>query len=183
MFISNHIDKDNLKKFSSLSIFSGIMMVIAGLLAIINPWAGSVGFVLFIGSMFLIMALLSAFITIKAHNRSLGAWLKVFVLLISGILLIVLPQLGVAVIALLLALYFFMDAFAGIAWGFELRPLRGWLFSILNGFLSFILGALIIYNWPSSSVVIVGVIIGISFILDGIVFIYLGILSKKGYYE
>ncbi len=183
MFISNHIDKEKLKKFSSLSIFSGVMMMIAGGLAIANPWAGSVGFVLFIASMFLVMALFFAFITLKAHNKSLGAWLKVFLLLISGILLLILPGLGVATIAILFALYFFMDAFGSLALGFEMRPLKGWGSSVVNGLLSLFLGIIMIYDWPLSSVVVVGIIIGVSFIMDGLFFVYLGILSKKGHYE
>ena len=183
MFISNHIDRDNLKKFSSLSIFSGIIMIIAGGLAIVNPWAGSMGFVLFIASMFLVMAFFVAFITLKAHNKSLGAWLKVFLLLITGLLLLILPGLGVATLAILFALYFFIDAFASLGLGFEMRPLKGWISSVINGILSLFLGIIMIYNWPFSSVVVVGIIIGVSFIMDGLFFVYLGMLSKKGYHE
>ena len=72
MFISKQIDKEKLKEFSNLSIISGILMAIAGFLAILNPLAGSVAFVLFLGAMFIASGIIQAYITFKAHQNSFG---------------------------------------------------------------------------------------------------------------
>jgi len=180
MFITNRIDKEKLKEFSTLSIISGILMVLAGILAIINPLAGSLAFVLFLGALFVAAGLVQAWITFKAHQKSAGAWFKVIMLLITGILLLIWPASGIAAVAILFAAYFFMDAFASFQMALDLKPLKGWGIALLNGVLSFILGIVMILGWPFSAPFTVGIIVGVSFLMDGIVLIYLGFLGKKG---
>ena len=183
MFITNKIDKEKLKEFSTLSIISGIIMAIAGILAIINPVAGSLAFVLFLGALFLASGLVQAWITFKAHQKSAGAWFKVIMLLITGILLLIWPASGIAAVAILLAAYFFIDSFASFQMALDLKPLKGWWIGALNGVLSFILGIIMIIGWPFTAPFTVGVIVGVSFLMDGIVLVYLGFLAKKGHYD
>ncbi len=183
MFISNRIDKEKLKEFSTLSIISGLLMIGAGILSITNPLAGSLTFIIFLGTMFITGSIIQAVITFKAHQKSLGAWFKVFLLFVTGILLLLWPLSGIAAFSLLLAAYFFMDAFASFGVALDLRPLKGWGMAAANGILSLILGIIMVLNWPINSAYILGVIIGISFLMDGIVFLYLGILSKKGAHD
>jgi uncharacterized membrane protein HdeD (DUF308 family) len=183
MFITNNIDKEKLKEFSTLSIISGIIMTIAGLLAITNPVAGSLAFVLFLGAIFTASGIIQAFVTFKAHQKSLGAWFKVIMLLVTGILLLIWPADGIAAVAILFSAYFFIDAFASFQMALDLKPLKGWWLALLNGMLSFLLAVVMIVGWPFSSPFVVGVIVGVSFVMDGIVLIYLGILSKKGAHD
>jgi len=183
MFISNRIDKEKLKEFSTLSIISGIIMAIAGILAIINPVAGSLAFIIFLGALFLAAGLVQAWTTFKAHQKSAGAWFKVLMLIITGILLLIWPVSGIAAVAILLAAYFFIDAFASFQMGLDLKPLKGWWIAVVNGVLSFILGIIMIIGWPFSAPFTVGIIVGVSFLMDGIVLIYLGWLSKKGAHD
>ncbi len=183
MFITNNIDKEKLKEFSTLSIISGIILAIAGLLAIIHPIAGSLAFVIFLGALFIAVGLVQAYTTFKAHQKSAGAWFKVIMLLITGILLLRWPGSGIAALAILFAAYFFFDAFASFQMGLDLKPLKGWWIAVLNGSLSFILGIIMIIGWPFSAVWTVGIIVGVSFLMDGLVLIYLGYLAKKGHYD
>ncbi len=183
MFITNNIDKEKLKEFSTLSIISGIIMAIAGILAIIHPVAGSLAFVIFLGALFIAAGIVEAYTTFKAHQKSAGAWFKVFLLLITGILLLIWPVSGIAAVAILLAAYFFIDSFASFQMGLDLKPLKGWWIAVLNGVLSFILGIIMIIGWPFTAPFTVGIIVGVSFLMDGIVLIYLGYLAKKGHYD
>ena len=183
MFILNNIDKEKLKEFSTMSIITGILMVLSGFFAIINPVAGSVAFVIFIGALFISSGIIQGYITFKAHQKSLGAWFKVFLLLVTGVLLLIWPASGIAAVAILFAAYFFMDAFASFGMALDLRPLKGWGLAALNGMLSFLLGIIMLVNWPFSSALTVGIIVGISFLMDGFVLIYLGWLSKKGLHD
>jgi uncharacterized membrane protein HdeD (DUF308 family) len=182
MFV-NRIDKEKLKEFSTLSIVAGILIAIAGILAITNPLAGSFAFVIFLGALFTATGLIQLYTTFKAHIKSLSAWFKALMILITGILLLIWPKEGVAAVAILFAAYFFFDAFASIGVALDLKPLKGWWVSLLNGILSFILGIIMIFGWPFSSPFTVGIIVGVSFLMDGIVLIYLGWMAKKGAYD
>ena len=182
MFVNN-IDKEKLREFSTLSIISGIIMIIGGILAIIKPVAGSLAFVIFLGALFIAMGLIQGFTTLKAHRKSISAWFKAIMLLITGVLLLKWLDSGIAAVAILFAAYFFVDAFASFGVGLDLKPLKGWWLSILNGSLSFILGIIMIIGWPFSAPFTVGIIVGVSFLMDGFVLIYLGYLAKKGHYN
>ncbi|GAB6046046.1 hypothetical protein JCM11957_16450 [Caminibacter profundus] len=183
MFITNNIDKEKLKEFSTPSIIAGIITAIAGMLAIINPVAGSIAFIIFLGALFISSSIVQAYITFKAHNKSAGAWFKVLMLLITGILLLIWPASGIAAVAIIFAAYFFIDAFASFQMAFDLKPLKGWWMPIINGVFSFILGIIMLMNWPFSAPFTVGIIVGVSFLMDGIVLVYLGWLAKKGVYD
>jgi len=183
MFVLNNIDKEKLKEFSTMSMISGFLMVLAGLFAIINPLAGSVAFVIFLGAMFISSSIIQGYITFKAHQKSLGAWFKVFLLFVTGVLLLIWPGSGVAAVAILFASYFFMDAFASFGMALDLRPLKGWGMAAINGLLSLLLGIVMLVGWPFNAPFTVGIIVGISFLMDGFVLIYLGWLSKKGAHE
>jgi uncharacterized membrane protein HdeD (DUF308 family) len=183
MFITNNIDKEKLKEFSTLSIITGVIMVIAGFLAIIHPVAGSLAFIWLLGALFISSGLVQAYITFKAHKKSAGAWFKVLMLLITGILLIIWPGSGIAAVAILFAAYFFVDAFASFQMALDLKPLKGWWMPLVNGVLSFILGIVMLIGWPFSAPFTVGIIVGVSFLMDGIVLIYLGAMAKKGAYD
>jgi uncharacterized membrane protein HdeD (DUF308 family) len=183
MFITNNIEKEKLKEFSTLSIITGILLAIAGFLAIIHPVAGSLAFVIFLGALFISVGIVQAWITFKAHQKSLGAWFKVLMLLITGILLLIWPVSGIAAVAILFAAYFFVDSFASFQMALDLKPLKGWWMAILNGILSFVLGIIMIIGWPFSAPLMVGIVVGVSFLMDGFVLIFLGFLGKKGAYD
>ena len=183
MFVLNNIDKEKLKEFSTMSIITGVLMALAGILAIANPLAGSVAFVVFLGALFISGAIIQGYITFKAHQKSLGAWFKVFLLFVTGVLLLIWPGSGIAAVAILFAAYFFMDAFASFGMALDLRPLKGWGLAALNGMLSLLLGIIMLIGWPFNAPYTVGIIVGVSFLMDGLVLVYLGWLSKKGLHD
>jgi len=178
MFI-NRFDNDILKEFSTLSIISGILFIIAGGLAVIQPAVGSIGIVFFLGGLFIAVGVIKAYLAFKAHNKSAGAIFKAFILILTGVLLFVYPIAGTAALAILLSVYFFIDGFASLFMAGELKPISGWWIQGLNGFLDFLLGILMIIGWPFSSIFTVGIIVGVSFIFDGLVMTYLGVMAKK----
>jgi uncharacterized membrane protein HdeD (DUF308 family) len=178
MFI-NRFDNDLLKEFSTLSIISGILFIIAGAVAIIYPVVGSISIVFVIATLFIIAGIVKSYLAFKAHNNSAGAFFKAVILLLTGVLLFVYPVAGTATLAILLAVYFFIDGFSTLYMAFEFKPLKGWWLQLLNGVLSLLLGVLMIIDWPFSSLITVGIIVGISFIFDGVFMTYTGFLAKK----
>jgi uncharacterized membrane protein HdeD (DUF308 family) len=174
----NLIDQEKLKEFRQLSVITGLLVAVAGLLSIINPLAGSLSFVIFMGSLFLVTGIIQGVITFKAHQKSLGAWFKVLMIVVTGILLLIYPVAGVSAMALLFGAYFFVDAFSSFSMALDLKPLKGWGLALANGMLSFLLGVITLTGWPANSPFIVGIVVGVSFLMDGIVLIYLGLSAK-----
>ena len=179
MIIFNKIDEDIFKQYSNLSIISGVLFLLAGGLAITQPVIGGLSFVWLLASLFIVVGFFKGYFVSKSHKSSAGAWFKVMGLILSGILLFIFPVIGAATIAMLLSFYFFFDGFSSVFMGFEFRPMSGWWLSLLNGFVSILLAMIILIKWPFSSLEIVGILVGISFVFDAVVMIYLGIMARR----
>jgi len=70
-----------------------------------------------------------------------------------------------------------MDAFAGFFFAFELHPLKGWGWMLFNGIISLIIAIIFLIGWPLNNLWLVGLFIGISIFMDGLVLLIMGIAA------
>jgi len=178
--MKNDLIKNNsLKQFKTHSIITGLFLMIIGGVGIFLPTLMSFAVSVFVGWLLVIGGALSGYHVIKSYRAKLLAWLKPFLLIATGLLILFRPTAGIAAIGLLLMVYFLLDGFAGVTFGIEMRSLKGSGWMIFNGILSFILAGIMIVGWPFSSVWLVGIIVGVSLFMDGIVMFVLGISVHK----
>jgi hypothetical protein len=87
---------------------------------------------------------------------------------IAGIYMLMNPLLGVLSVTLLLAVFLLAEGILEIALYFRIRRVRhgGWI--LFDGIVTLILGILIWAHWPSSSVWVIGTLVGISLMFSGI---------------
>lgn len=159
---------ETINRFTSNARRIGIVMIAIGLIGIILPNLISLTINLFIGGIFLLSAVFLGYIAWSTHSNSITMWLKPFVLLMLALIVLFHPAIVLSVLGMLLALYFLVDGFAGIALAIEIKPSQGWKFMLLNGILSFAFGAFVLFNWPLASSWVIGMLVGISFLFDGI---------------
>lgn len=167
----NAVTTDNtLKKTDGWSMAWGILMFICGLLAISLPLASAMGLVIILAWLILftgVWHLIFAF-----HAQSVGGVLWKILLavlyVIAGAYLLAHPLLGMVSLTLVLAIFFALEGIIEIALYFGLRGARhsGWV--LVDGIVTLILGILIWRQWPSSSVWVIGTLVGISLIFSGI---------------
>lgn len=172
-----------LKQFKINSIIIGVLLILTGITAILLPEITSLTLSYFIGWLLVISAIISAYHVVQSYNAQWIAWLKPFSLAIIGTLLLFYPITGVAAVGLLLIIYFFFDGFGGIMLGLEFKPIKGWTWMLANGMLSFLLAAVFLTGWPFSSVWLVGSLVGISLLFDGIAMIIIGSSIKNHLFE
>ncbi len=106
-------------------------------------------------------------------------WLKPFLLIVTGGLMLYSPLSGVAAVGLMLSFYLFLDAFGSFALSRELYPAKGWGWMMFNGIVSLLLAILILSGWPATSLVLVGIYVGVSLIVDGWALIMIGWHIRK----
>ena len=162
------------------SIFLGILLVLAGLLAIVVPFFAGVAASVFFGWLVLFGGV--AHLVYAWSERGAGAilWqvLIGIVYVIAGLYMLVLPVAGVVAITLVLGFYIAVEG------GFELvifsflRRLRGAVWFLIDGLVSLLLAGLIFFGWPSSSLWAVGTLVGISLLFSGIARLTLAISRK-----
>ncbi len=167
---------DNFKKYATVS---GIMFIIMGLIGILYPVIMTYSSLVFIAYLMLLAGIFSGWLTWKSNREDWAGWLKSFMLIIVAVLLLLYPLSGAAALGLLFAVYFFTDAFAGFGLAFSLRPQKIWLFWLFNAITSLVLGVLFLINWPTSSLYLIGLLVGISLLFDGIALLSGGALVDK----
>ena len=169
------------KQFKIHSIIAGILLLIAGILSIFLPTVTSLTISFLLGWLLVISGIISGYHVIKSYNTKWISWLKPFLLFFVGLLMLLYPLEGIAAVSLLLILYFLIDAFAGIVFGLEWSPLKGWALLIINGILSLVLAIIFIIGWPFSSIWLIGLLVGISLLFDSATILMLGISMKRNF--
>ncbi len=147
---------------------TGILLLLIGAISILLPQLVSTVLSLFIGSVLVLAGLAVAYGTWAGYRSSGLAWLKPFVLIIIGLLIAFNPAIVAAALGVLLVIYFLLTGFASISFALDLRPLGGWGWMMLNGVLSITLAIIFLAGWPFSSAALIGILVGISFLFDGI---------------
>ena len=172
-----------LDQFKINSIVIGLLLVLTGITAILLPEITSLTLSYLIGWLLVISAVISAYHVVQSYNTQWIAWLKPFSLATIGTLLLLYPITGVAAVGLLLIIYFFFDGFGGIMLGIEFKPIKGWAWMLANGIVSFLLAAIFLIGWPFSTVWLVGLLVGISLLFDGIAMIIIGNSIKDNFFN
>lgn len=161
---------ENFRRYARVT---GWVLLLLGLAGILLPRLVSLTLSVLIGWLLLLAAGISTYQVYYSYRRNGLAWIKPFVLFTIGFIVIFNPTVAIAALGLLLAIYFFMDGFAGISFALDMRPLPGWGWMMANGVLSFLLAAVLLIGWPFSALWVVGLLIGISLFLDGVTLLIL----------
>lgn len=159
---------------------TGIVMIIIGIIGILAPNVISFTLNAFVGGLFLLAAVALSANVLMTKSSNLSHWLKPFVLFVIAMLILLHPAIVLSVLGLFIALYFLLSGFSNIVLAFEIKPARSWWFMLLNGVLSLIFGLLVISGWPFSASWIIGLLIGISFLFDGIALVGVAKGLKQG---
>ena len=80
---------------------------------------------------------------------------------------------------LLLAIYLLLDAFGSFALAQSIHPVVGWGWMTFNGVTSMLLALLFLIGWPSTSLWLVGLYVGIALLFDGLTLLAIGWALRK----
>lgn len=152
------------------SIFVGVLLLVAGLIAIAVPWFAGIAASVFFGWLILFSG--AAHLIYAWSERGAGAvlWqvLIGIVYVIAALYMLVMPVAGVAALTLVLACYIALEGVLELAAYSLLRRLPGTFWFLIDGIISLLLAGLILFHWPSSSLWAVGTLVGISLLFSGI---------------
>ena len=160
----------SVRKASGWSMVLGIVMLICGILAIGLPFASSLGIVVLLAWLILFAGVCHLIFAFQSHSIGGFLW-KVLLAIVygfAGFYMLMNPLLGVISLTLLLAVFLLFEGVMEIALYFNIRKVgnAGWV--LFDGIITLILGFLIWRHWPSSSVWVIGTLVGISLIFSGI---------------
>ena len=156
-------------KNRSLLIILGIVTVIAGFFAILNPLAGSIAVTLLTGWSFLLIGVLQIIAVFRETDWGARIWslLLAVLAILAGISLLGNPLAGVISLTYLLAILFIVSGIFKIIASFGMQPGNWKWLVLLSGVLSLGLGILIFANFSEAALTTLGLLLGIQLISDG----------------
>jgi uncharacterized membrane protein HdeD (DUF308 family) len=161
---------DGIKKVSGWSVVLGILMIIAGIIAMFAPWEAGLVITLVVGW----CAIFNGFAQIVFGFRTHGGWhvlLEVIlgiIYIIAGIYLLMHPRAGLLALTLLLASFLLVYGIFALILAFRMKPHHGWGWVLFDAIVTLLLGILIWAHWPFNSAWVVGTLFGISIFISGI---------------
>ena len=157
-------------------VAAGVALVIFGIVALTNLFAATLATIFVTGFMLIVAGIVQI-----GHSFGAKSWGKILYWLLSGLLYaaagviaITDPLLASAVFTLLLAAFIFAVGALRIIAGFDARPAAGWGWVGAGGVVTVLFGALIGIGWPINTVWLIGLLLGIDLLSQGIAWIAFG---------
>jgi uncharacterized membrane protein HdeD (DUF308 family) len=167
-------------KVGGLIRLLGVGLIILGALAIWAPEVTGmtvsvvVGVVLILGG---ILRTAFAWIAIGWGSLLLRAAVGILTIIAGGYM-IMQPDVGAQVLAMVLVFYLVADGITSLIFAVRLPPATGGAWMMLGAVASLVIGILMYMQWPASGELAVGILIGIKLILDGSTLIGVGSVAK-----
>jgi uncharacterized membrane protein HdeD (DUF308 family) len=155
----------------------GFLIIILGFLSIVVPFLAGAATAIYVGFLLIAegMVELAGVYKAKGWGAGIAGFLVSVVSIAAGAAMIANPFYGLVLLTLVLAAYFFIHGAGLFFLAFRTRKKRGWGWVFLfDGFLSSLLGILILQGWPFSGLWAVGILVGVRIVLSGLRMLTLG---------
>jgi len=173
MSASSNLGSDltgNVKSRAGWGIVLGILTAVLGLLFIAYPLFGATATTIFVGSILIIAGVVDLVQALRVHT--VGAFFARLLLGVvyglGGVVLILHPLWGVAVLTVALGVMLLVEAGATAVLAFQVKPVSGWGWLLFDAAITAILGFLILAHWPASSIWAIGTLVGVALLIRGI---------------
>lgn len=165
-----------------MAVFAVISLV-GGVLALLNPFAATLAATLMAGWAFAFLGVLQIVQSFQVQGWGGFLWALLFGILslVVGVSLVFNPLAGMVSLTLLVAVLFLALGAVKIMYAISLRPVTGWGWVLVSGIVSLVLGVMILANFPWSAVSVLGILLGVELISNGVLFLFvaLGLRALK----
>ena len=154
-----------------LVLAQGIVMMVLGFLAVIEPNVATLAISIFVGWLFFIGGIFRALSVwrsraIPGFARSL---LTALLAIVFGLILIFRPLAGALTLTMVLIAFFILEGITAIVLAVQHREhLRSWGWVLFSGIVDLLLAYLIWAGWPSSADWAIGLLVGINMLFFGL---------------
>ncbi len=168
-------------KSTGWSIALSVLLILAGLFAILIPPISGLAVTLIFGWSMIFSAITHFVFAFKTHTTGGVLWelLVGAVYLFTGVYLILHPLAALIALTLILAIYLFFEGVVETILSFQLRPRHGANWLLIDGIVTLILAVMIWRSWPASTVWVIGTLVGISMIFSGFSRLMLSLAAKR----
>jgi uncharacterized membrane protein HdeD (DUF308 family) len=167
--------RETVKRYSLWYLIQGVLLVIAGFLALVYPLIASVGIVYLLAWVLIISGILQGISLIGASNVP-HYWLQLIsavLAILIGVLLLREPESGLLIMTVLLIVYFMVEGIAKVIFALTIRPFPNWGWVLGSGLVGILLALILWANMPLSAGWVLGLMLGLLLISEGAALTYL----------
>jgi uncharacterized membrane protein HdeD (DUF308 family) len=170
-----------IKKASGWFIGIAVVFILLGIMAIIEPGVAGLAVTILVGWVLLFGggAHLVAAFSGGGAGRVIWQVLIGIVYIVGGLYFLTHPLLGLGTLTLLLAVIILMEAVFEVIAYFRMRGQGGSGWLLVNALITLLLGGLIWFHWPSSSVWAIGILVGVNLLMTGFSRLMFGLAARK----
>jgi uncharacterized membrane protein HdeD (DUF308 family) len=154
----------------------GIVYLVAGIIALGSVFAATVASVFVVGIMMLIAGVaevINAF-QVKSWGRFIFWLLLGALYIVAGFVAFENPLLTAVWLTLFLGAALVASGIVRIFLGFNMKAGSPWIWVVVSGLITLLLGLIILAHWPLSSVYALGIFLGVDLVFAGASWIGLG---------
>ena len=170
-----------IKRASGWSIAFGILMILAGMIAICAPLIAGVVIVYIVAwtAIFNGGAQLVYGFRTQSGGRLVLEILLGLLYIVAGIFILLHPGGGLLALTLIIACFLLVYGVFALVLAFQMRPHPGWGWMLFDAIVTVLVGILIWAHWPINSEWVVGTLVGISFIVSGVSRLMLSLTVRR----
>ena len=163
------VPADIFRRVTGVSIGLSVLMIVLGFAAMFKPFAAGVGISLFIAWLIVFSGVVHLIYAFAARSAGSFLWriLIGVAYIAGGGYLLKNPSIALASFTMLLAVILIAEGVFQLIAFFQLRVLPGSGWILCDAILTLILGALIAYPWPGSSLWAIGTLVGVNLVISG----------------
>jgi len=173
--------REEAKKITGWYIAAAVLLIVLGIFGIVEPGIAGLGVTLLVGWLLVFGAVMHFVAAFKGGGAKQVIFqvLVGLVYLIGGVYFLTHTIMGVATLTLLLSCIILAEGVIEVMSYFRLRGEGASAWLLINGIVTLLLGALIFFHWPSSSIWAIGTLIGINLLMTGISRLMFGLAARK----
>lgn len=155
--------------------------IIGGVLALANPFAATLAATLLAGWVFVFLGIMQIIQAFQVRDWSGFLWALAFgiITLVVGAVLLLDPLAGMVSLTILVAFLFLFTGVVKAMLGFSLRPMAGWGWVLASGLVSILLAMMILTNFPASAATVLGILLAIELLSNGVLFLFVALGLRK----
>jgi uncharacterized membrane protein HdeD (DUF308 family) len=173
----------SLRRFSTMFIVEGVVLLVLGVLAVLVPPLATLGFTLFLGWVFLLSGVVGLVATFMMRQAP-GFWwslLSAALGIVVGMILLVRPVGGALSLTLVLIAFFVVEGIATILFALDhRRELSGrWGWMLFSGVVDLVLAGMILAGLPGTAAWALGLLVGINMMFGGAALLGMGLHARR----
>ncbi len=167
-------------KASTLWIIAGVLSLVGGIVALFNPFGATLTAVFLAGWIFLFTGIVHLISAFSETGTSAKIWAILWALVVTllGIAILANPLAGVLSLTLAAAILFTASGLFRVIFAINVRGTGLFWPLLLTGLIAIGLGVYIFATYPGSAAVLLGTLLGIELIFNGVALIMLYLAGK-----